>query len=712
MAQAVIALLLFLWASPVWSTYYWASSGGSNAAVCTDIDSTAIGTDPGSYGTIGQAARCATVAGDVVVVKAGTYTSTNHRIDTANAGNIDPGEFVSGTSDSVRTKIVGDPAGARPLIKINGSFYCTYDTVERNYITLQYLEIDGDYAPGCSAAIQVSGHHVIVDDVIIYEFNTSAIAYTSSTGSNTAKAAFGIVRNSVVHDLQQTAGAGTSNGYAVYCQSTDVLIENNEFYNTKAYAVHCYTGTANYPNNAIVRDNYIHDVRPATLDFCGGILLYGTGHQVYRNRVVNTTAMCPTATVSEAGIALKGTSSASIDNNLVINPRGHGIHIGANVITGSTFVRNNILWDIRNNAINRDATPTYTHNACTSAQTCATTGKVTLSALTDCTASTSVYTQKAGSTCVNVGTDAGLGHNGTKPDIGPYETMEFVSCEVRDAAPSVIRVTFSNNTSPPMLPATGATTFTARKENSTNTVSGSVDRVGDGIYDITVTSAYSAGDTADISWASGNLTATNGQPYVQTLTNQPCQNNVGGIISYIFGQLQFRYHGVYGPESTPDVRSAADVQTYEVVKGGAARIRIAVMCSNEDCPSEAFYLYYSTDGISYAAIPDEYGAGNVAFCGSRFSNIGVSNAEPTTSQLLTGIPHVPGGVILRANAIPTVTGLTAGTKTDLEFCVSWDTDATGTYYFRVYKQGGGALTSYSMTPTVSITNYRGTVVFQ
>lgn len=708
MAQAVIALLLFLWASPVEATYYWASPGGSNAALCTDIDSAAIGTDPGSYSTIGQAARCATVAGDVVVVKAGTYTSTNHKIDTANAGNIDPGEFVSGTSDSVRTMIVGDPAGARPLIAINSTWYCTYDTVERDYITIRYLEIDENGGGGCSAGIQISGHHVTIDDVIIYNTESSAITFTSSVGANTAKSAFGRVTRSVIHDVR----LGGSNGYCVYAQSTDITVEDTECYRAKAYGFHFYTGTANYPNNAVIRNNYVHDTIVGSTNFCGGIILYGTGHQVYRNRVVNTTATCPTATVSEAAIALKGTSSASIDNNLVINPRGHGIHIGANVIAGSTFVRNNILWDIRNNAINRDATPTYTHNACTSSQTCATTGKVTLSALTDCTASTSVYTQKAGSICVNAGTDAGLGHNGTKPDIGPYETMEFVSCEVRDAAPSVIRVTFANNTSPPMLPATGATTFTARKENSTNTVSGSVNRVGDGIYEIPVTSAYSTGDTADISWASGNLTATDGQPYVQTLTNQPCQNNVGGVISYIFGQLQFRYHGVYGPESTPDVRSAADVPTYEVVKGGAARIRIAVMCSNEDCPSEAFYLYYSTDGVSYAAIPDEYGAGNVAFCGSRFSNIGVSNAEPTTSQLLLGIPHVPGGVILRANAIPTVTGLTAGTKTDLEYCVSWDTDATGTYYFRIYEQDGGALTSYAVTPTVSITNYRGTVVFQ
>lgn len=709
MAKTITAVVIVLLASPVWATYYWASPGGSNAALCGDIDSAGVGTDPGSYGTIGQAARCATVAGDVVVVKAGTYTSTNHRIDTANNGNIAAGQFVSGTSESVRTMIIGDPAGARPVVRFSGSFYCTYNTVERHWITIKYLEIDGQGGEGCGTGFNITGQHVRLDDVVVHDTGGSGVMFTSSTGADNTKAAFGEVLNSVVHDV----GLNRTSAYCVYAQSTDIIISSSECYRAKGWGWHVYNGSTTVPpNRATIDRTYVHDILPGTQIFCGAIVLYGVGHSVRRNRIDITAATCGTPTSLSGAIDLRSAGgTATVVNNTIQTQGGDGVKVSASY--SAATIKNNAFTGVRSgsNAINAlGGANQISHNACTVSQSCGSTGKVVIATYADCFVSVAGALKSGANSCINTGTDVQLAYSGQAPDIGAYEAALFSSCEVRDADPSTIRVTFSNNASPPLLPATGATGFTARLDSAANAVSGSVNRVGDGIYDIPVTSAYANGDAVDISLSSTNITATDGQPYVETLTNRPCQNNVGVATTHAFNQSMYQFRGVYGPEISTDIRSSVNVGSFEVVKGGAVRLRVVVSCLNSDCPDKAFYLYYSTDGVSYFVVPDDYGAGNVAFCGNHYESIGVTNGEVTTAQLVTG-QFIPGGVILRSNAIPTVSVMPTNAATEMEYCVAWDTDATGTYNFRLYEQTGAALGAY-VTPSVVIVPYRGTVVFQ
>ena len=78
-----------------------------------------------------------------------------------------------------------------------------------------------------------------------------------------------------------------------------------------------------------------------------------------------------------------------------------------------------------------------------------------------------------------------------------------------------------------------------------------------------------------------------------------------------------------------------------------------------------------------------------------------SNGAATTDQLSTSGTFVAGGLVLTSNAVPNVT-LANGNKTELEYCVAFDTDASGTYTFRLYQQDGSALNTYTVTPTITI----------
>lgn len=703
MAKIIALLACLLLHSPAWGTYYWASSGGNNAATCGSIDSANVSTDPGSYGTIGQAARCATVAGDVVVVKAGTYTSTNHRIDTANNGNIAAGQFVSGTSESVRTMIIGDPAGARPVIRFAGSFYCTYSTVERHWITIKYLEIDGQNDDGCGSGFNITGQHVRLDDVILYNTGGSGVFFTWLSASDNTKSSFGEIINSVIHDV----GLNRTSAYCVYAQSTDITISRSECYRAKGWGWHLYNGSTTVPPNRVtIERTYVHNILPGTQNFCGGMVVYGTGHIIRNNVVDITSTNCPSPTVFSGAIELRGTgASASFYNNTVQSIAGDGIRISS--VATSATVKNNLFGAFPNgNAVvnSGSAALTSTHNACTSGQSCGSTGKVTISAITGCTPSTTVFTQKSGSSCVDTGTYVGYPYNGAAPDIGAFEVFTFASCEVPNGGASTIRVIFTSNAN---LLGSTLTTFTARLNGSDNALTGLPTKIGDTLLSFPVTTPYGGGDTVDWSWASGGFTddarigGTLNQPFLP-VTNQSCTNNVGAATTYSLSQVTFQYRGLYGSETTTDIRGSENVASYDVVVNGALRVRIAVTNAVSNAPSIGLVLRYAKNGGSVTPVPAEFGADGVAMCGNRYPNIGVSTGADTTNQLSTAGTFVPGAVVLEALAIPTIAGLNVGYKTEMEYCVTWDATATGTFTFYLYEQTGAPLAAHTAVPTVII----------
>lgn len=500
-------IISFASTGPASATYYWASTSGSNTAACGDIDSTALDEDPGVYGTIGQAARCITSAGGIVVVKAGTYTASTHVINTAGAGNIDPGQFVSGTSDPTRTVVMGDPSGARPLIRMTNSFYCTYATTERHWVTLKYLEIDQQGGVGCGGGIFITGQHVTLDDIVLYNTGGSGVYFNSGGGGpiDTSRSAFGLIKNSVIHDVRL---AGT-NGYCAYIQSTDITVEDAECYHAKGWGWHVYNGTdpATAPDRSIIRRTYVHDIISGTTSFCGAAVLYGTGHKVYDNRFEISPITCVAATSPQATISTQLAGSIEIYNNIIINPRGPGIHIGANQ---TATIKNNVLWDISGTAISggTGATLIRTHNACDAADVAASCGTnaQTLTALTDCFISTSDLRLKQGTNiCRNNGTSVP-----TRPapvggtDIGAYEQGEVAAAAV---VSGFIEIT-TNIMTPGLVPSTGITGVTIACVGCTGSPVASADNVKSGssnVMQITVTGILSSG-TCTVSLGTTNAT--------------------------------------------------------------------------------------------------------------------------------------------------------------------------------------------------------------
>ena len=100
-------------------------------------------------------------------------------------------------------------------------------------------------------------------------------------------------------------------------------------------------------------------------------------------------------------------------------------------------------------------------------------------------------------------------------------------------------------------------------------------------------------------------------------------------------------------------------------------------------------------------MPASYGGDGVAMCESAYQDIGVTHGEATTNQLSTSGTFIPNAVILQASAIPTVTGLNVGYKTEPEYCVRWESGATGVFTLLLYEQNGTPVGATAV-PTITL----------
>jgi len=711
MKTFALSVLFLLVTSPLWAAnVYWASSAGSNTPTCSAIKSTgtadAPGTDPGSYGTIGAAANCATVGGDVVNIKAGTYTNSNNRIKT----DAETTGFASGTSLSVQTYLQGNP-GSRPLISFP-NFYQTYDTTagRRNYITIRNLTIDGTGGSDAGGAeIFMNGAYVTVDNVEVK--NSYAVAVAAITGGTLGLSTTShhhTIRNSNIHGAGGGEGApGQGNAYCFYFTTSDALIENNECHGNKGSGGQIYADQWAVPNGTL-RYNYFHDMILATRvgqeGRCTGMAFNGPNTQIYNN-IFDGTSCTTLGATNSYGIAggYQTTNKLLVYNNVIVNWRGYGITYGIFAKTLNNEFTNNIILG--------NASGAYANESANSSTVTTTTNKTT-GLVTDCTVSTTNFVQKGGSACLNAGTAiSGHSYNDSAPDIGAFEKMILTTCSVENGDAGTLRISLSNNAFPPLQPVSGITGFTARKAGVNDPITAAV-RTGTNRIDLTLTNAIVNGDTIDFSSSgSGNVTDSIlianslNQPFNSVLTNQTCINNVGGADTSVKTQTVFRWNGLRGTEAAPvatPYAGAPENTNILIVPGGKARLRVGISCTVADCPPLAFIPRYSRNGGSYTVVPDVFSTDNIGMCGTS-PDVDIPSSGTATTQQLSGSGTFKTGALIRtSNAVPSVDMVLNG-RTELEYCIAIDSDtASGdTFDFRAYLQDGTPIT-YNVTPRATV----------
>lgn len=683
----MVAVMFLFWlvvvsAPAAWSATYYTTKSGSDANSCASAQT--IGT---AKLTVAGGLGCLQ-AGDTLIIGNGTYVEV---LSTAS---------IPGTATE-SSRITIQAQNRRQAIIAPGGANTRGLTVIDSYITIEGLVFNcSSTASGDNAACLTNNVTPGINGVWILDnefYNGPGGGMLVGAGASNW-----IISKNAVHDNGWATDYHNSNGlYLSAIQNS--TISRNDIYHNECNAIrfgNSTSGTHEATDN-IAEHNYIHDNGDGFggVEDCGsdgaGIMIGGQRNTARYNLIINQ---------YRAGIWFYSLS-ANVEtdnkayNNTIYNVSYYGIAARANV-QNSIAKNNHIAAAGLAVTLDQGTGTVFSNNR-------------TTGVITDCTVSTSDFTQKAGSACIDAGVDVGLPFNGSAPDIGAFETFVFASCEVPFTAPGTIQITFTSNVN---LLGSTLTTFTARRNGSNNALTGAATKIGDTIVSLPLTATYVGGDTVDISWSSGGLTdnALNGnsvnQPFRQTLTNQSCTNNAGGAPAFTFTQAAYRFHGVYGAQATPDVRSVENAASFSVPKGAAFRVRFALVCSPSDCASTGFYLRYATGG-GYTLLPDAFASGNVALCGTTYSGSAVpADGAPTTALLSTGGTFVPGAVIFTASAVPTVT-LANGNKTELEYCIRFDTDATGTYTFRLYKQTGEPVDVYTVTPSVTLTDYQANMGF-
>lgn len=354
----ILGVLLFAMSTPVFAaTYYVApvTLGGNNSNSCSAAQSIAT-----PKLTINAGLACM-VGGDTLNVRAGTYVES-----VSNTGL----EIPSGTGfPTGATVIQAYPGDAtKPVMMGN-----VWTSTRNNYIW-DGVGINGALiTPAPSADGQLEkyggfyingGNHIIIRNM--ENSNCQKICFFLYDG-NAPDSDITIINNKV-HDAGKggwVSGSEPANhGFYINALNTNfsnIIIDGNEVYNNKgpgpnSWGIQVYGDT--HTRGVIVRNNYVHDNNQ------GIVVGSGPNHQVYNNVLYNndlavnpTTLSCTSCSFGEAAInvAFGTVDNVQVYNNTIVKNAGnsaYGISVGTFGTVTNTKIKNNILWQNGNDAIN------------------------------------------------------------------------------------------------------------------------------------------------------------------------------------------------------------------------------------------------------------------------------------------------------------------------------------------------------------------------
>lgn len=665
----LLILMLMVMPALAEATTYYVSTSGSDSNSCATAQSGGASAkrNPGDpSGAPAGGVNCLS-AGDTLIIQDGNYTNIGSFFN-----NIPPG-----TSESVRTTIKCENARQCTLHPDSLGFYLRDND---DYITLQDMVIDGDFSIAQPVTFNPTTG-VAADFPSHVKFHNNEVKEVTNWLVYDGNGEFNEFTDNYLHDSTGVNAGG------IYGLGRNSIYRGNVMHNVNiGISLHSSGGLT--PSGNLVERNHIHTCNVSGGNLNAGFNLSGTTTNTIRRNVVRN---CVHGIRTSAGLS----TNATIDHNVLYNNSSTGISL----LQGSgNVVRNNIALSNGTNITITGGVGTQTDNR--------TTGTATDLFIDPVNGD---FRLKAGSAAIDDGTDISLAYNGSAPDHGAFETVVFASCVVEDGDASTIRVTFTNNVQPPLLPATGVTGFTSRKATVANAVTAAV-RNGDNQVYLTVTNAIAQSEAVDITYSAGNLTDsslvgnTYNQPYVGTLTQQSCTNNVtgggGSPDVSVLTQSAAAFHFIRGAEDAPTVL-AVGPSGRTIQPGGMVRIRFTISCTDDDCPATGLVLQASRNGGAYAAVPDSPGSDKISFIGTS-----PLTGVPANGTVTTG-GDVPCLLIRTANAVPTLTLLEDQTS-QCEYAVRVATDATvgDTYDFRLYKEDGNALDAHTVTPRLVVIGKR------
>jgi hypothetical protein len=311
---------------PAQAATYYVATTGSEANDCTAAQNSST-----PKLRISSGVACATTAGDTVYVRAGTYTNTADRIDSADytVASGSSGNHITIRAYPSETVTIQPPDGKHAVRLTVGS---------PSYITIGYFILDGINqtavpASGGPALVYMSTavHNVIIEWNEIKDNSANGIEVSNNNG-----AAYGnTIQSNTIHGNGRLNETNT--GYGIYTTTGDTTIVGNVIYGNNGYGVHHNPSSGG--DNVVISGNTlygnaVHGVNMGNGTTSTAILVArGANALVYNNLVYE----------NQAGIVVYYNSSgAGVYNNTVVNNTNDGIWAQGYAST-PTF-RNNISY--------------------------------------------------------------------------------------------------------------------------------------------------------------------------------------------------------------------------------------------------------------------------------------------------------------------------------------------------------------------------------
>lgn len=426
MIAVLLAMLLFPTLAEAATRYV----DGNIASTCSGstysiASRNCSGSDGTGYKTYTEG-LAALAAGDVLLVRAGTYTKSGVY------GNSAGDSYGGGAASWAAATIISNYPGE--------TYTFTHDGLNMDHSIstggISYIIFTCDVVMRCnfrgSGGANQSGfrlnnaaHHVRFQRISVRSFTQHGIQ--GGTGGCPSGPSNIEILNS---DISLNGDDNDHFEHGIYpACGADWLIEGNSLLGNMGYGIHLYSSSTNYHLRHIVRTNYIEGRKTGATSTAYGIMIAtGSGHKIYNNICNGQGSQAVKLT---GCVQFFGPMTAPLMYNNTVYDVSVGVEVGDSGVSAAE-IKNDIFETVTTPISDSGTSTVKSTNFCDSAGTgCSVTGSPSFtSAGTD-------FTLQSGSNCRDAGTDLSatlstdyIGtsrpQNGTF-DIGAYEYLVSVS---------------------------------------------------------------------------------------------------------------------------------------------------------------------------------------------------------------------------------------------------------------------------------------------